>query len=89
MRLDARVTELIALGAATAANCTTCLEHHMAKAQDIGLSAEEITAALEVGRRVRQGAASSLDRVAVRLGVNAVATPASAPTTRVARGCCG
>jgi AhpD family alkylhydroperoxidase len=89
MKFDARLTELIALGAATAANCTACLEHHVAKAQEIGLPVEEIDAALEVGRRVRQGAASSLDRVAGRLGVNAVATPASAPTTRVARGCCG
>lgn len=87
MTFDARLTELISLGAATAANCAACLEHHVGKAREIGLPAEEIEAALEVGRRVRQGAAGALDRVAARLGTTASAT--SAPATRAARGCCG
>ena len=86
MTFDARVTELIALGAATAANCAACLEHHVGKATEIGLPAEEVEAALEVGRRVRQGAAGALDRVAARLGMTASAT---APTARAALGCCG
>ena len=86
MTFDARVTELIALGAATAANCAACLEHHVGKAREIGLPAEEVEAALEVGRRVRQGAAGALDRVAARLGMTASAT---APTGRASRGCCG
>jgi AhpD family alkylhydroperoxidase len=86
MTFDARVTELIALGAATAANCAACLEHHVGKATEIGLPAEEVEAALEVGRRVRQGAAGALDRVAARLGMTASAT---APTARASRGCCG
>jgi len=88
MTFDARLTELIALGAATAANCAACLEHHVAKARETGLPGEEIEAALDVGRRVRQGAASALDRVAARLGVAASAATASAPA-RAARGCCG
>lgn len=86
MTFDARLTELIALGAATAANCAACLEHHVGKAREIGLPAEEVEAALEVGRRVRQGAAGALDRVAARLGMTASVT---APTARAARGCCG
>ena len=86
MTFDERVTELIALGAATAANCAACLEHHVGKATEIGLPAEEVEAALEVGRRVRQGAAGALDRVAARLGMTASAT---APTARASRGCCG
>lgn len=86
MTFDTRLTELIALGAATAANCAACLEHHVGKAREIGLPAEEVEAALEVGRRVRQGAADALDRVAARLGMTASAT---APTARAARGCCG
>jgi AhpD family alkylhydroperoxidase len=97
MTFDARLTELIALGAATAANCTACLEHHVGKAREIGLPAEEVAAALEVGRRVRQGAAGALDRVAGRLGIgassgasSAAATAAGcAPTPRAARACCG
>jgi AhpD family alkylhydroperoxidase len=86
MTFDARLTELIALGAATAANCAACLEHHVGKAREIGLPAEEVEAALEVGRRVREGAAGALDRVAARLGATA---SAPAPTARAARGCCG
>lgn len=87
MTFDARLTELIALGAATAANCAACLEHHAGKAREIGLPAEEIEAAVEVGRRVRQGAAGALDRMAARLGMPA--SPATASTARGARGCCG
>jgi AhpD family alkylhydroperoxidase len=89
MTFDARLTELIALGAATTANCAACLEHHVTKAREIGLSAEEIEAALDVGRGVRQGAAGAFDRVAARLDVSAAAATATAPTGRAARGCCG
>ncbi|OGL00289.1 MAG: hypothetical protein A3E31_15040 [Candidatus Rokubacteria bacterium RIFCSPHIGHO2_12_FULL_73_22] len=89
MTFDARLTELLALGAATAANCAACLEHHVGKAREVGVSPEEIEAALDVGRRVRQGAAGALDRVAARLGVTASAAAAAAPTARAARGCCG
>jgi AhpD family alkylhydroperoxidase len=87
MTFDARLTELIALGAAIAANCASCLEHHAGKAREIGLPAEEIDAALQVGRRVRQGAAGALDRVAARLA----ATPAAAAAAATARSaaCCG
>jgi AhpD family alkylhydroperoxidase len=83
MTLDPRLTELIALGAATAANCAACLQHHVGKAREIGLPAEEVEAALEVGRRVRQGAAGALDRVASRLGISD-----SAPTAGASRACC-
>ena len=89
MTFDARLTELIALGAATAANCAACLEHHVGKAREIGLPTEEIEAALEVGRRVRQGAAGALDRVAARLGLTPSAAAATASTARAPRGCCG
>ena len=89
MTFDTRLTELIALGAATGANCAACLEHHVGKAREIGLPAEEIEAALEVGRRVRQGAAGAFDRVAARLGMTVSAAAASAPTARASRGCCG
>jgi AhpD family alkylhydroperoxidase len=89
MTFDARLTELIALGAATAANCAACLEHHVGKAREIGLPAEEVEAALEVGRRVRQGASGALDRVAARVGMTASAAAASAPAASAARGCCG
>jgi AhpD family alkylhydroperoxidase len=88
MTFDARLTELIALGAATAANCAACLEHHVGKAREIGLPPEEIDGAVDVGRRVRQGAAGALDRVAARLdaGKTAAAAAGGAPARA---GCCG
>ncbi len=89
MTFDVRLTELIALGAAVAANCSACLEHHVRKARGIGLPAEEVEAALEVGRRVRQGAADALDRAAARLGPAGPDVGATAPPPRVSRGCCG
>lgn len=88
MTFGARLTELIALGTATGANCAACVEHHVAKAREIGLPAEEIEAALDVGRRVRQGAADAFDRVAARLSASASANVVSAPDARAARGCC-
>jgi AhpD family alkylhydroperoxidase len=89
MTFDTRLTELIALGAAVAANCAACLEHHVGKAREIGLPAEEVEAALEVGRRIRQGAAGALDRVAAGLGTVPPAAAATAAPARAARGCCG
>jgi AhpD family alkylhydroperoxidase len=89
MTFDARLTELIALGAATGANCAACLEHHVAKAREIGLPTEEIDAALDVGRQIRRGAAGAFDRVAARLGASGSTATASAPTAAAARGCCG
>lgn len=89
MTFDARLTELIALGAATGANCAACLEHHVAKAREIGVPTEEIEAALDVGRQVRRGAGGAFDHVAARLGVSASAATAPTPTAPAARGCCG
>jgi len=82
MTLDTRLTELVALGASAAANCSLCLEHHLGKAREAGLDAGEIAAALEVGRMVRRGAANMLDKAAARLGA---AAPTAAATA--GRGC--
>ncbi len=88
MTFDERVTELIALGAAATANCLACLEHHVAKAREIGLRAEEIEAALAIGRQVRRGAAGAFDRVATQLGT-AGSAAATAPAAVPTRTCCG
>ena len=50
--------ELIALGASVAAHCTPCLNHHFAKAREMGLAEEDIRHALEIGRMVARGADS-------------------------------
>lgn len=78
MRLDKQTLELIAVGASVAANCQSCLEHNVAKALEYGADSQQIAEAIEVGKRVRQGAASKLDKVAISLNYIAP-SPAGAP----------
>jgi AhpD family alkylhydroperoxidase len=69
MKLDYRVRKLIALGTAVGANC---LEYHVGKARERGISEDEIAEAIDVGKAVRQGAqdklASDLDDALAPLG---------------------
>ena len=62
MRLDDRTRALIAVGAAIAANCQPCLQSTTAMAQENGVDAQEIAEAIEVGKMVRKGAASKMDK---------------------------
>ena len=75
MNLDSKTQAVIAIGCATAANCTGCLEKTVSIAKELGVGEEEIGAAIEVGRRVRAGAASKLDQFAAT--VNNVTTESS------------
>jgi AhpD family alkylhydroperoxidase len=65
--LDNRILELIAVGASVAANCQPCLEYNVDKAREFGADGQEIAEAIEVGKRVRQGAAAKLDKLALSL----------------------
>ena len=67
MKLDNRIKELIAIGASIAANCQPCLQYHLSKALKNGAHQEEITEAIEVGKMVRKGAASKMDKFALSL----------------------
>jgi AhpD family alkylhydroperoxidase len=69
MRLDARTASLIAVGASVTANCQNCLEINAARAAKHGAEPPEIADAVEIGRRVRAGAAAKLDASAAGLGV--------------------
>jgi AhpD family alkylhydroperoxidase len=64
VNLDSKTQAVIAIGCATTANCTGCLEKTVGIAKELGISEEEIGAAIEVGRRVRAGAANKLDQFA-------------------------
>ncbi len=85
MRLDVQTLELIAVGASVAANCQPCLEHSVGKAVEYGADDQQIAEAIEVGRRVRQGAASGMDHFASSLNT-AVAAPVRAADSK--SGCC-
>jgi AhpD family alkylhydroperoxidase len=84
MRLDARTASLIAVGASVTANCQPCLEISAARAAKCGAGLAEIGDAVEVGRKVREGAAAKLDALACRLGV---AAPDPHPASDAACGC--
>jgi len=67
MKLDNRTIRLIAVGASITANCQPCLEINITKALENGANGQEISEAIEVGKMVRQGAASKMDRFASSL----------------------
>ena len=68
MKLDDRTIRLIAVGASITANCQPCLETNVAKALENGADEQDIAEAIEVGKMVRKGAASKMDKFA--LGLN-------------------
>lgn len=77
MSLDDRIKELVAVGASVTANCTSCLEYHVAKAREAGADPQEVAEAIDAGRLVREGAARKLDRVAARVTEVAAVTAVS------------
>ncbi len=81
MQLDRRIQALIAVGAAVSANCQPCLQTTAAWAVESGASESEIAEAISVGKRIRKGAASRIDRFAAELH------PAAASPAPVESGC--
>jgi len=67
MELDTRTKNLIAVGAAAAANCLPCLEFTLSRAAEDGAAPWEMAAAVETGKMVRAGAAGRLDSLAQSL----------------------
>lgn len=85
MELCEKITELVAVGASITANCQPCLQSHVRKALGAGASPEEVAAAIEVGNRVRKGAAAKMDAFSFR--VVAPEAPVSAEVV-LSGGCC-
>ena len=67
MKLDNHTLALIAVGASVTANCQPCLERNFHTALKCGADAEEIAEAIDVGKRVRHGAAVKMDQFAIGL----------------------
>lgn len=77
MKLDERTKALIAVGASITANCQPCLQSTTRMALESGADEQEIAEAIGVGKRVRAGAASKMDKFILDLG-DANPAPASA-----------
>lgn len=71
MELDPRTLALIAVGASVSANCQPCLERNASTAQRCGADPRQIAEAIDIGRRVRRGAASKMDEFALKLDESA------------------
>ena len=67
MKLNERTQRLIAVGASITANCQPCLQINVSKAIECGADEQEIADAIDVGKRVRAGAASKMDEFALSL----------------------
>ena len=65
--IDSKTKELIAIGASVSANCHPCIKFHLDKADKLNIEPEDIRAALEVGVMVRDGAASQMDNLLVKM----------------------
>jgi len=77
--------ELVAIGAASAANCEPCLNYHVKKAREAGLSDEQLRAAVALARAVKETPARLILKAADRLLAPGEATS----TEAVKAGCCG
>jgi AhpD family alkylhydroperoxidase len=60
---DEKIKELIAIGASISANCHPCIKFHTKKARELKIDEAEIQQAIEVGKMVRKGAASQMDKL--------------------------
>ncbi len=60
MKMDEQIKELVAMGASAAANCHPCMEHHLAKCDELDIPREEVEAAVRVGLMVNHGAESAI-----------------------------
>ena len=87
----AAVDELVAVGVAVASNCEPCLEYHVGRARELGVSDEEIAQAVKTARRVKEVPARSILKLADELlGTQAEARAArSLPLVGSNGGCCG
>ena len=65
--LDAKMKELIAIGASVACNCHPCVTFHTEKARKINIEPDLIGQAVAVGKMVRKGAASQMDELIINL----------------------
>lgn len=56
------IKELVAIGASVGAHCQPCLEYHIRAASEIGVSEDDIRAAVAVGHTVEKGAMSAMKK---------------------------
>jgi AhpD family alkylhydroperoxidase len=71
--MDEHMKELVAMGAAVAANCHPCMDYHLAQCDKLAIDRDEVAEAVKVGLMVRRGAEKSIRNKARELFGDAVA----------------
>jgi len=59
-KMDETIQTLIAIGAATAANCVPCIEHLYFKSGSMGINEKLIQEAVDIGSKVKTGASLAI-----------------------------
>jgi len=75
---SAAVNELVAIGAAIAANCEPCLKYHYREAQQLGVSKADMARAVEMGTKVKDSPHQAILRLADKLTGASLSNPAAA-----------
>ena len=81
---SAAVNELVAMGAAIAANCEPCLKYHYREAQKHGVSKQDMAQAVQMGAKVKDSPHQAILKLADRLTGAALGQPLTEPDA-----CCG
>ena len=85
---SAAVNELVAIGAAIAANCEPCLKHHYHEAQQLGVSKADVARAVEMGAKVKDSPNQAILRLADRLTGAGLSKPADSSDPCCGSNCC-
>src|ERR1035438_4321340 len=81
---SAAVNELVAIGAAIAANCEPCLKYQCREAQKLGVSKSDMACAVEMGAKVKDSPHQAILKLAHRLTGSTLTIPITQ-----ADPCCG
>ena len=65
--MNDQTKELVAMGAAAAANCHPCMDYHLAQFDKLGIDRGEVTEAVKVGLMVNHGAEGAIRKKAEEL----------------------
>lgn len=66
-KLDSKIKEFIAIGAAIGSNCENCFKYHYAEAIKLGITKDEIWQAVEFANKVKQAPANSITKLAEKI----------------------
>lgn len=76
------VAELVAIGAAIAANCEPCFKYHFAQARKLGVSDQDIAKAVATANEVKNAPAAAILKLAnVIIGVDCTKAETFMPPT--------